>query len=119
MEYERLAWLALLAATWVAGIVGMYLVVGRKHDAALRAQREQETDEPDLHPLVERACDLCFFVNEAETSPKLGVTAAFLRGAQFAKFDGQCFLCYQCKRLLLGAAGRLPDLVAKLEKTQC
>ena len=39
MEYERLAWLALLAATWVAVIVGMYLVVGRKHDAALLARK--------------------------------------------------------------------------------
>lgn len=44
MEYERLAWLALLAATWVAVIVGMYLVVGRKHDAALLARKEREAE---------------------------------------------------------------------------
>ena len=44
MEYEHLAWLALLAATWVAVIVGMYLVVGRKHDAALLARKEREAE---------------------------------------------------------------------------
>ena len=45
MEYERLAWLALLAATWVAVIVGMYLVVGRKHDAALLARKGRKSGQ--------------------------------------------------------------------------